>query len=74
VDADAAIQLIQQVCRAAPPDRRRSAKSFHDAVDFALVQQVGGGASPYASRQLDGLGVGTPRRVAPVEERERKKA
>ena len=38
MDADAAIQLIQQVCRAVPPERRRSAKSFHDAIDFALVQ------------------------------------
>jgi hypothetical protein len=33
-----AIQLIERICRAVPQERRRSAKTFHDAVDFALVQ------------------------------------
>jgi hypothetical protein len=38
VDAEAAIRLLRNICLTGPSDRRRSAKSFHDAVDFALVQ------------------------------------
>lgn len=34
-----AVQLIETICRAVPAERRQSAKTFHDAVDFALVQR-----------------------------------
>jgi len=33
-----AIRILEDVVRNIPPERRRSARSFHDAVDFGLVQ------------------------------------
>ena len=39
MDHNAAVQLLEAICRSVPVERRHSAKSFHDAVDYALVQR-----------------------------------